>query len=133
MVKKLVAVFSLAIVLTSLAGCVVQSQPTQAGNTIIMGPNNYVSGAPGNSITIKVGQTITFIDDKATGSPHILVIGMNGAAQAAAGAPDFGANGRSFQPDNIPWTTPPWTTAGTYHVSCTIHPTTMNLTVIVTA
>jgi plastocyanin len=129
-VKKLVAVFSLVLLLGLLTGCVVQSAPTgAAGNTVKMGPNNYITG---NSITIKKGETITFIDDQATGSPHILVIGMNGAPQSEAGAPDFGANGISFSPGDSK-VSPAWMTPGTYHVTCTIHPTTMNLTVTVTA
>ncbi|HLW03592.1 MAG TPA: plastocyanin/azurin family copper-binding protein [Ktedonobacterales bacterium] len=84
-------------------------------------------------MTIKQGQTITFVDDKATGSEHILVIGKEGIAQTEAGAPNFkGSTGTTFQPGQS-WTSPPWTTPGTYHVTCTIHPTTMNLTVTVTA
>ncbi len=131
MVKKIVAVFSLALLLGVLAGCQVQSQPTQAGNTVTMGPDNYISGASGNTITIKKGETITFVDDKGTGTPHILVIGTNGQSKPEDGAPDFkGSNGVSFQPGDS-WTSPPWNTAGTFHVTCTVHPTTMNLTVIV--
>ncbi len=126
--KKLVAVFSLVLLMALMTGCVVQSKPVKAGNTVTMGPNNYASG---DSITIKVGQTITFTDDKATGSPHILVIGTNGQYQADANAPDFkGSTGINFNPGDS-WTSPPWTTPGTYHVTCTIHPTTMNLTVTV--
>jgi plastocyanin len=139
MVKKLVAVFPLVLLIGLLSGCVVQSAPTGgAGNTVRMGPNNYIAGVTGGggsnpySITIKKGQTITFVDDQATGSPHILVIGTDGTAKSEANAPDFGANGMSFQPGDSK-TTPPWSTPGTYHVTCTIHPTTMNLTVTVTA
>lgn len=138
MVKKLVAVFSLVVVLITLAGCVVQSAPAGGGNTITMGPNNYIGGASGSggtstySITIKKGQTITFTDDKNTGTMHILVIGANGAAKSEAGAPDFGASGQTFQPGQS-WTTPPWKTVGIYDVSCVVHPGTMNLKVTVTA
>lgn len=121
---------ALALSLAILAGCQAASQPTQAaGNTIIMGPNNFEQ----TSITIKQGQTITFMDDKATGSEHILVIGKQGIAQSEAGAPDFnGKTGITFQPGQS-WTSPPWTMPGTYHVTCLIHPTTMNLIVTVTA
>ncbi len=82
-------------------------------------------------ITIKKGDTLTFTSD-VNGSPHILAIGQNGNPQAEAGAPDFGGNaGKQLQPGDS-WTTPPWNTPGTYHVTCTVHPTTMNLTVTVT-
>ena len=113
-----------------LAGCQVQSRSaTPTGNTITMGPNNFEQ----TSITIKQGQTITFVDDKATGSEHILVLGKRGLAQPETGAPDFyGTRGITFQPGQS-WTTPPWTMPGTYDVTCTIHPTTMNLTVTVIA
>jgi plastocyanin len=129
MMKRWLAPLVLAAVLVLLAGCQVQSQSTSAtGNTITMGPNNFEQ----TSIMIKAGQTITFVDDKATGSEHILVIGTQGVSQTEAGAPDFhGATGITFQPGQS-WTSSPWTTPGTYHVTCTIHPTTMNLTVTVT-
>lgn len=128
LVKKIVAVFALVLLLAMLSGCVVQSAPIKEGNTVTMGPNNFASG---DSITIKTGQTITFQDDAATGTPHILVIGMNGNAEKETGAPDFGAGGITFNPgDSKP--SPTWDTPGTYHVTCTLHPTTMNLTVTVT-
>lgn len=130
MVKKFVAVFPLVALMVLLAGCVVQSAPTAAGgNTVVMGATTYTSG---NSITIKKGATITFQDDKTTGSTHILVIGQDGRAQSETGAPDLGTSGMTFNPgDSKP--IGPWLAPGTYHVTCTIHPTTMNLTITVTA
>jgi plastocyanin len=129
-VKKLVAVFALALLVAMLSGCVVQTSPAKpAGNNVTMGPNNFSSG---DSITVKTGDTITFTDDANTGSVHILVIGTNGSAEKEAGAPDFGADGIHFNAgDSKP--SPVWNTPGTYHVTCTLHPTTMNLTVTVTA
>jgi plastocyanin len=128
-VKKIVAVFAVALLMALLSGCVVQSTPSKpAGNTVKMGPNNFASG---DSITIKKGDTITFVDDPATGTPHILVIGTNGSPEKEDGAPDFGANGISFSPGDSK-ASPTWDTPGTYHVTCTLHPTTMNLVVTVT-
>lgn len=125
--KRVGTVSALCMVLLLLGGCQVQSSAT-AGNVVTMGPNNFEQ----TSVTIKPGQTITFVDDKATGSEHILVIGKEGLAQSEAGAPDFkGTTGITFQPGQR-WTSPPWMTPGIYHVTCTIHPTTMNLTVTVT-
>jgi plastocyanin len=131
MVKKLVAVVPLVVLLTLLAGCVVQSAPTSSGggNTVAMGATTYTSG---DSITIKKGQSITFTDDKSTGTVHILVIGENGTPKSEDGAPDFGANGVTFNPGDSK-SIGPWMTPGTYHVTCTVHPTTMNLTVTVAA
>ena len=126
MVKKLVAVFFLAALLMTLAGCVVQSAPAGGGNIITMGATTYDR----DSITIKKGQTITFVDDKSTGTMHILVIGK-GQAETEKGAPDLGANGISFNAGDTK-STPPWNTPGTYYVTCIVHPTTMILKVTVT-
>jgi plastocyanin len=71
------------------------------------------------------------MDDPSTGSLHILVIGTQGNPQTEAGAPEFhGSTGITFHPGQS-WTSPPWQTPGTYHVTCTVHPTTMNLLVTV--
>ncbi|HEY7123526.1 MAG TPA: plastocyanin/azurin family copper-binding protein [Ktedonobacterales bacterium] len=128
--KGLTPVVLVVILSILLTGCVVQSQPKKSsGTTIRMGPNNFEQ----SSITIKKGATITFVDDPSTGSLHILVIGTQGSSQPEEGAPDFkGSTGITFQPGQS-WTSPPWQTPGTYHVTCTVHPTTMNLIVMVTS
>lgn len=82
------------------------------------------------SITIPKGGTITFMTP--SGSAHNLVIGTNGHASPESGAPDFGNGGQTVGSGQS-WTTPPWNTAGTFHVTCTYHPTTMTMTVTVTA
>lgn len=127
--KKVVAVFALALLLAGLSGCVVQSAPAKpAGNTVTMGATTYTSG---NTITVKVGDTITF-QTESSGTTHILVIGTNGSSATEDGAPDFnGKSGVQIDPGKS-WVSPPWTKAGTYHVTCIVHPTTMNLTVTVT-
>lgn len=127
--NRLLTATALGLILVLLVGCRVQSAPAApTGNVVTMGPNNFLVA----SMTIKQGQTITFTDDKTTGSEHILVIGLRGVAQTEQGAPDFkGSGGITFQPGQS-WTSPVWNTPGTYHVTCTIHPTTMNLPVTVT-
>jgi plastocyanin len=97
-------------------------------NTITLGASTFST----NSITITKGSTITFQNDPNSGTEHILVLGTQGTATSEAGAPDFGgANGTTIQPGKS-FTTSAWNTDGTYHVTCTIHPTTMNLTITVT-
>jgi plastocyanin len=83
------------------------------------------------SITITKGSTITFVDDQSTGTEHILVTGTQGTFASEAGAADLGGSGgHTFQPGDS-FTTGAWNTAGTFHVTCQIHPTTMNLTITV--
>ena len=133
--KKL-ALVALVGILCSILLAACGSSGNNGGNTsnsgacdtahVMMTANTYCE----NSITISKGSTITFIDDKNSGTEHILVIGQNGSAQAEQGAADFGSDGHTFQAGDS-WTTPAWNTAGTFHVTCTIHPTTMNLTITV--
>jgi|GEM_PF-3139451 len=102
--------------------------PTSGANAITLGSNTLSTDA----MSIAQGDSITFVDDPNTGAEYILVIGTNGSAEDEAGAPNFGgASGHPMQPGDT-WTTPPWNTPGTYHVTCEVHPTTMNLTVTVT-
>lgn len=124
------ALFALALVLVAITGCIVQSAPAQStGNTINMGATTFNRV----TLTIKKGERITFVGDRATGTLHILVVGAQGQAKTEAGAADFkGRTGITFQPGDS-WTSPTWNTPGTYHVTCTVHPTTMNLTITVTA
>ena len=126
--KKLVVVALVAIALTLFLAC------TNTSNTTSNNPNTIkTEGGVFNisSITIKKGSTITFLDDPNNGALHILVIGQNAQQESESGAPDFGGVSGIRIDIGDSWTTPPWNTAGTYHVACTVHPT-MNLTVIVT-
>jgi len=59
-----------------------------------------------------------------------LVVGDRGATRSEPGAPSFGgASGHRSERGDV-WTTPAWTSPGTFHVTCTVHPA-MNLTVTV--
>ncbi len=106
---------------------------SQAGNTggtasggtpVHMGDSNFVK----NTVTISKGGSLLLIDDAAV--PHIIQNGSwnNGTAQPAteAGAPTVQVQ---FQ-GNDQHSVGPFTTAGTFHLYCTIHPG-MNLTVTV--
>ncbi len=132
--KKVGLLFLFALVVSLLAACGSGSTSSSGGsgsnnpNTITMGASTFST----DTMTITKGSTITFVDDQNSGTEHILVTGKMGVYQNQPGAPDFGgSNGHTFQPGQS-WTTPPWNTAGTYFVTCVIHPATMNLTVTVT-
>lgn len=86
----------------------------------------------GNSATVKAGQAVTFDDPAATGGVHNLVTGSNGTFKAEAGAPSqfASATGVAFSPGTSMDIVFP--TAGTYTITCTIHPT-MEATITVTA
>jgi plastocyanin len=86
------------------------------------------SGATG--ITITAGQAVTF--DDSSGGTHDLVTGTNGQFTAATGAPnEFSTkDGLSLSAGDKKTVT--FNTAGTYHITCTIHPT-MQATVTVNA
>lgn len=108
-----------------LAACGGSSGSTAQKYTVSMSGTTFNS----NSITISKGSTITFMTEQG-GTAHNLVIGTNGHANAESGTPDFGSGGQTVGPGQS-WTSGPWNTAGTFHVTCTYHPTTMTLTVTV--
>jgi plastocyanin len=95
--------------------------------TIKMGSINFTV----DSATVKAGQAVMFIDPT-TGGIHHLVTGTHGTFSAEAGAPTqlATADGVSFSPGDS--TSIVFPTAGTYTITCTIHPL-MEATVTVTA
>lgn len=71
---------------------------------------------------IPVGATLTFTNTSAR-ARHILAVGRGGA-------PYFGRSGHRSDVGET-WTTPPWTTPGSYRVTCTVHAgMTMRVTVV---
>ncbi|SRR5579884_3593505 len=81
-----------------------------------------------NTATVKAGQAVIFDDSQ--GGPHNLVIGSNGKASQQTGAPsELSGGGLSFSGGDTKTVTFP--TAGTYMITCTIHPG-MEATVTVT-
>ncbi len=128
--KKIALFAVLALLLTSLAACGGSGGSGNSGNgsnnTVTMGATSFNQ----DSITISKGSTIVFTTDQG-GTAHNLVIGTNGQPHPESGAPDFGGGGQTVGPGQS-WTSPPWNTPGTYHVTCTYHPTTMTMTVTVT-
>ena len=125
--KKLVIMAIVAITITLLVACTGTSAPKSNNPNTVM-EEGQAFGV--SSITIKKGSTISFVDDPNNGGLHILVIGQSAQQESEPGAPSFGnASGIRMDIGDL-WTTAPWNTAGTYHVTCTVHPP-MNLTVIV--
>ncbi len=117
----------LALLLTTLAACGSSANgATTTKYTVTMGATSFDN----DSITIPKGGAIVF-ETEQSGTAHNLVIGTNGQPHPEDGAPDFGSGGQTIGPGQS-WTSPPWNTAGVFHVTCTYHPTTMNLTVTVT-
>jgi plastocyanin len=130
MYKKAFTVIALFALLTLvLAACGVRDTAAGAANN---GPTVKMSSAAFevSQITIKKGQALTLVDDVAV--PHVIKNGIwknnNPQVSQEQGAPTVDLNFNGVQGESA--TTPPFTTAGTYHLLCTIHPN-MQLTVIV--
>ncbi|MGZ3713989.1 MAG: cupredoxin domain-containing protein [Ktedonobacterales bacterium] len=99
---------------------------TTAGAATIAMATSTFSGT--TNVTIKAGQAVTFTSD----GTHNLVIGMQGTFSAKNGVPSElnSSSGLSFSPGDSKTVTFP--TAGTYPITCTIHPM-MQATVVVTS
>ena len=126
--KKLtfLTIFAL-LALSVLAACGGSgSTGSSAPTTVTMGAVQFNS----TTVTITKGSTINFTTEQG-GTAHNLVNGTDGKTRTESGAPDFGAGGQNVGPGKT-WASPPWNTAGTFHVTCTYHPTTMTMTVVVT-
>ncbi len=126
--KKLLLLLATLVICTLVVAC------NDPAGSQVSGPNKVkLVGAffAASTITIHKGETITFVDDANNGALHVLVVGKNGGQESENGAPDFGGfAGERIDVGEV-WTSPPWNRAGVFHVTCTAHPTTMNLIVIV--
>lgn len=87
--------------------------------TVTMGAFNFASGT---SVSIKAGQSVTFDDPADSGGTHILVTGSSGQFASKSGAPSefSSSDGIMFSPGVSK--TIKFPTAGTYTITCTIHP-----------
>jgi plastocyanin len=96
------------------------------GNTVHMGNTNFLV----STVTIAKGSKLTLIDDVAV--PHIIKNGTWDASgtQKLAQEPGAPAVNLNFTTSGESHDIGPFTTAGTFHLLCTIH-TSMNLTVVV--
>jgi plastocyanin len=125
--RKVASALMLAALL-ALAACGGGGTAGSGGNTISMGNSDFSPANP--KLTIKVGDTVKFVDPSTGGGSHILVIGTNGQAQPQAGAPtDLNTtSGVQFGTGDTKSYT--FSMAGTYHITCTVHPV-MNATITV--
>jgi plastocyanin len=96
---------------------------TGGGNTVGLTASTFAT----SSITIKAGTALVF--DDSSGGYHIICLGKDQACdQTAQGPSDLMGQGFTINaPDKKSVT---FATAGTYLVTCTVHPN-MNLTVTV--
>ena len=123
--RRFSVTFGLAVLLTLAAAC-----STSAGSgsaTISLGASSFTGTT---NVTIKAGESVTF--DDSSGGTHHLVTGTNGQFTTASGAPsEFSTPaGLDLAPGDKKTVTFP--TAGTYQITCTIHPS-MQATITVTA
>ena len=122
--RRVIALLLLGLLTIVLAACGGAGASTTTNPTVRLDATSFLQ----DSITIKKGESLTFINE--TSSPHVIANGTweDGAAkpEAESGAPTVNLN----IPANGSATTPPFETAGTFKLYCPIHPN-MNLTVMV--
>lgn len=115
--RKFTLLLSLMLLL-ALAAC--DSGGNGSPNTLTLGGSGFVGST---NISITSGQAVTFDDPSDSGGIHHLVTGKDGQFSAQAGAPSqfASADGINFNPGDSQSITFP--TAGTFTITCTIHPT----------
>ena len=115
-------VLSLSMLALTLAGC---GGGGGASNELDLGPVNFIQ----TSITLSAGQALHIVDPQSTGGTHILCLGQHGACDSnPTGPSELHGPGLPISPGTTKDIT--FSAAGTYHITCTIHPS-MNLTVTV--
>ena len=129
--RKFVVVASFLALLTgALAACNVGSGgggSSSSGSTLSLGGSSF-NGA--TSITITAGQSVTF--DDSSGGTHDLVTGTSGQFTAATGAPNEFSTKDGLDLSAGDKKTVTFKNAGTYQITCTIHPS-MQATITVNA
>jgi plastocyanin len=97
-----------------LAGC---AGSAPRANEVDMGITTFTQ----ESVTIKAGQSVHFVDPANGGNIHIICVGKDLMCVPQAGAPTEldTTNGLTFNPGDT--RDIPFPTAGTYQIVCTIH------------
>jgi plastocyanin len=100
-------------------------QSSVPSTTVQLNPTNFVQ----TTRTIQAGQTLLFDDTVGGGGLHIICLGNDQQCDTSAQGPsDLMNGGFTINPGGTKMVTFP--TAGTYKITCTVHPN-MNLTVTV--
>jgi plastocyanin len=101
------------------------SSSCASGDTVKTNTNNFEQSC----IALKKGGTLKVVQDQT--SFHILDYGLwNGSSAAPENAPAGAPAMKNLQLNGASVSVGPFTTAGTFHIYCTVHPG-MNLTVVV--
>lgn len=117
------AIVTVAMLVITACGAVKNSASGPA--TVTMTGDSFATSA----LTIAAGTTVTFTTQM-TGATHFVTTGENGVHADEAGAPTSlaSATGQEVDPGQSAAVT--FTTPGTYHLTCTVHPgMTMTITV----
>jgi plastocyanin len=117
----------IAFVVAGLAACGGSGGSSGGGSTLSLGGSGFTGAT---SITITAGQSVTF--DDSSGGTHDLVTGTNGTFTAVTGAPDEFSKSEGLGLSAGDKKTVTFNTAGTYQITCTIHPS-MQATITVNA
>jgi plastocyanin len=112
----------------AIAACGTSSGGAGAtGSTISLGASSF-NGT--TTLTIQAGQSVTF--DDTSGGTHDLVTGTNGQFAAVSGAPSELSTADGLHLTAGDKKTITFANAGTYQITCTIHPS-MQATIVVNA
>ena len=96
-----------------------------ASNEVDLGAASFAQ----SSVTLNSGQPLHLVDSQASGGTHNLCLGQNGNCDSTVSGPsELMAPGMPINTGDTKDIT--FSAAGTYHVTCTIHPN-MNLPVTV--
>jgi len=101
------------------------SLPAAPAGTVGMEHEEFTT----ESVVVPVGGRVTFVNNSRW--LHLLGPGDEGRLAADPQVPKFGSRGVEASETGGSYTTGPWLTPGTYHLTCALHPE-MNLTVTVT-
>lgn len=130
---KKAGVFLLPLLLILVLGIAACGKTGGGNNTTGTGPSNQVTmdatNFVNNTVTIKAGESVHFNDPADSGGTHIICVGENGQCSNDANAPKD-LQGTGFNIDAGQTKDVTFDKAGTYKVTCSIHPD-MNLTVTV--